>query len=249
LSLTQFEEVKSRLLFFVSEGGLKDLLNLRLVCSTMKAWIDSLPSKTGQSLFAKAYVNVDLTEKGILKRFQTANPPPHVTSLYLHNLQDLARVDNHSHNRNRFIKQPPNLNYVKTLHSTINSRLQDLGISVLTLPLNSKISRLIHSTNVKKLRCDFLYREKASTPWPDFFFELEELHLVHYDNLDRQVEKALFEGCAANDKLRVLTLYVTTNTNFPQLADLINDPRRKFTKFYLKLHDKLSFDSIEGDSN
>jgi len=249
LSLTQFEEVKSRLLFFVSEDGLKNLLNLRSVCSITKAWIDSLPSKTGQSLFAKAYVNVDLTEKGILERFQRTSPPSHVTSLYLHNLQDLARVDDHSHNRNRFVTTPPNLNYAKPSHRRINSRLQDLGISFLTLPMNSKISHLIHSTNLKKLRCDFLYREKHSTPWPDFFSELEELHLVFYDTVDRQVEKALYEGCAANDKLRVLTLYVTTNTNFTQLANMINDRRRKYTKFYLKLQDKLSFDSIDGNSN
>jgi len=242
LSLTGLEEAKSRLLYFISDDGdgLEDLLNLRLVSKTTKAWIDSLPSKLGQSLFANSFVYVDLINGGVLERFLTASPPRHVTSMQLVNLQNesLLKI-------NRFTP-PPGL--MKRRNSAeepqrrrVDARLQYLEIEFFILPLHSKISQLMTSTNLKKFRAKHLVcKEDKEGLLPHFFFELEELHLDYVD-FESQIEKDLYERLSASTKLRVLTLCVTAETNFPAFADLINDSRRKYTTFYFNMDPNILF--------
>jgi len=65
-------------------GGLESLLNLRLLCSTTKRWIDNLPYRIAQEIFNKAYVKFVITTKN-LKRFLKTPPPPQITSLAVEN--------------------------------------------------------------------------------------------------------------------------------------------------------------------
>jgi len=214
--LSGIEEAKLRLLNFLSTGenGLADLLNFRLVCSTTKGWIDSLPSKSGQQIFSHIKVRVNLQVPEILEKFLKTLPPIPITSLSL----DLP-TNPEKFKPIRIIKAP----------RKSASRLKYLEIDSLVLPLDDKISHLVSSTTLKSFRCKH-FDTYESAVLPDFLFELEELYLERYF-LGPGIREQLYEGCAASRDLQVLELFINLNTNFSLLAALINDDRRKQTKF------------------
>jgi len=67
-------------------GGLKDLLNLRLVCQTTKSWIDNLPMAQTSRIFSKSHVEIQapMHKKHFhLSDFLQSPPPFGVSTLTL----------------------------------------------------------------------------------------------------------------------------------------------------------------------
>jgi len=67
------------------EGGLYDILNLRLVCKTTKSWVDNLPLSQARRVFKNAQIKIESSTPpcNALQRFVQSPPGCKIASLFL----------------------------------------------------------------------------------------------------------------------------------------------------------------------
>jgi len=123
----------------LNNSGFRTILNLRLVCKTMKGWVDNLMVQEGRRAFVKCHARLDFKQERILEEFINSPLSPYLTSFVLVNVQHLKT----------------NPTALKLWPQVVNDwlpKLMSLDVNALTVPSDPNLDPLLMSTTLVELR-------------------------------------------------------------------------------------------------
>jgi len=230
--------------------GIQTLINLRLVCSTTKNWIDTLPSTfrlLSHSVVHLNFTDVDSHHHVILQRFLDF-PPPFSTSVRLTGLcQNTTKVYSLKRNLAKEILQRQFINFWTSSKHHLDSLEVDV-ISTSSSDVTDFLTSLITSTSVRKLRVNLISADCGST-FPSFLFKMEEIEINgevrnHFNNDVRKFKRTgLSDFCELqirNSHLKKFSISITNEYDFPGIERLIN-AKTNDTQFQFKWYVPFSY--------